>query len=146
MRKLGMLIVVLLFLNGCGTEKKTVTTCQAPQQNSTIVLHAVNNQVQAKTETAFFTFEELGLKEDSEKKNEYIVQLLSTFSVGIDGISASVQEENNGLKIEIHTDYSIVDYQQLFHHELITKEADTISLAATQDVLEELGYQCTVSE
>ncbi len=137
------LLAPLFFCFGCGQEERS-TICRLTEQNNEILLYSKGDQVITQTETAFFTYDALGISAESEKMEEMLDGLFQALKASQHGTEVEIVKKEDGLQITIILDCTKAEFDQLYEAGLIDQPADQISLKKTLDGLEKQGYQCSL--
>lgn len=151
-KKIFILILLSLFLTGCNTTRKTITTCKGPLDglDETFIFEANNDNIQSQKELFSFKIEDLGYLLDDYKKDHSIIDkeelkdfVYQTMFNGIhelNGISIDIQDNEDSLDFTITIDYSTVDKNTLIKAGIINDE--TISLKKTINDLKNKSMDC----
>lgn len=152
MKKIFILILLSLFLTGCNTTRKTVTTCKGTLDDldETFIFDAENNNIQKQQELFNFKVEDLGYllndyKNDrsiinKEELKDFVYQTMFNGIHELNGISIDIQDNEDSLDFMITIDYSTVDKNTLIKAGII--EDETISLEKTVNDLKNKSMDC----
>lgn len=141
-RKIRLLIFAAFFLalTGCSEKNPVQTVCRWEQ--SEITLTAENDRVTAEKESAFLSYDELGIGADKEDLDELIDALFQQYSAGREGIQCTVSKEEAGLSVVLELDLEKVSFIDLQEIGFIQTAGEEISLQKTVSELEARGYSC----